>query len=152
MTIINVKGGKKYQQKYAKSMIAFCVSKLMPRKKDLEINLHLKDLKELALGYAWPEDISSYPKEFNIEIDSKQKLRDLLVTLAHEMVHVKQFSKGELYESTKVSKHRWQGKWLKKDLEYWDRPWEIEAHGREIGLFVRWCEDNKIGHLKWTQD
>ena len=92
MTIINVKGGKKYQQKYAKSMIAFCVSKLMPRKKDLEINLQLKDLKELALGYAWPEDISSYPKEFNIEIDSKQKLRDLLVTLAHEMVHLYQMT------------------------------------------------------------
>ena len=152
MTIINVKGGKKYQQKYTKSMIAFCVSKLMPRKKDLEINLHIKDLKGLALGYAWPGDICSYPKEFNIEIDSKQKLRDLLVTLAHEMVHVKQFSRGELYESTKVSKHRWQGKWLKKDLEYWDRPWEIEAHGREIGLFVRWCENHDIGHLKWTQE
>ena len=146
MTIINVKGGKKYQQKYTKSMIEFCVSKLMPRKKDLEINLHIKDLKGLALGYAWPEDICSYPKEFNIEIDSKQKLRDLLVTLAHEMVHVKQYARAELTEGT------WQGKLINPNQSYWDRGYEIEAHGREYGLFVRWAEANKLGERQWTHE
>jgi hypothetical protein len=34
---------------------------------------------------------------------------------------------------------------------YWDLPWEIEAHGRETGLFIRWAEKEHLGHLKWTQ-
>ena len=31
------------------------------------------------------------------------------------------------------------------------RDWEIEAHGREVGLFVRYCEDNKLAKYKWTK-
>ena len=65
----------------------------------------------------------------------------MLETVAHEMVHAKQFARGELYESTRTNKHRWQGKWLFKE------PWvigilpgEIEAHGRECGLFIQWAE------------
>jgi hypothetical protein len=37
-----------------------------------------------------------------------------------------------------------------KKVSYWDLPWEIEAHGREVGLFVRWCEANNYT-AKWTQ-
>ena len=29
-------------------------------------------------------------------------------------------------------------------MSYWDLPWEIEAHGREVGLFIRYCEENKL--------
>jgi hypothetical protein len=35
--------------------------------------------------------------------------------------------------------------------DYWDRPHEIEAHGRETGLFIRWCEQEGLGHMKWTR-
>jgi len=24
--------------------------------------------------------------------------------------------------------------------DYWDYPWEIEAYGKQLGLFVRFCE------------
>jgi hypothetical protein len=61
----------------------------------------------------------------------------MLTTLAHELVHVKQYVKKE----------------MPKDItegDYWDRPHEIEAHGRETGLFIRWCEQERLGHLKWT--
>ena len=30
-------------------------------------------------------------------------------------------------------------------------PWEIEAHGRETGLFIRWVEENDFATKKWTQ-
>lgn len=73
-----------------------------------------------------------------------------VVNLAHEMVHVKQFARGELYESTRMSKQRWMGEWLDKEPDYWDQPWEIEAHGRECGLFIRYCESHKLGTQKWT--
>ena len=151
---INITGGAKYQQEYAKSVIEFCVGKLMPRMSSLEINLHIKDLgKSDALGYAIPSDEadSARPREFDLELHKHQKLRDFLTTLAHEMVHVKQFARGELYESTRLGRHRWQGEWLKNEPDYWDQPWEIEAHGRETGLFVRWAEAQGLGHKSWTK-
>ena len=38
------------------------------------------------------------------------------------------------------------------ETEYWDRPWEIEAHGREKGLFVRWAEETNRASESWTQE
>ena len=37
------------------------------------------------------------------------------------------------------------------NYEYWDKPSEIEAHGREVGLFITWAEQNNVAHKKWTQ-
>lgn len=151
---INIVGGYKTQRKYAESMIIFCVEHLMPRMKNIEVNLHIKDFgKDDSLGYALPTDDANEqrPREFDIEVHKKQPLRRFLETVAHEMVHVKQFARGELYESSRMGKHRWQGEWLSKEPDYWDQPWEIEAHGRETGLFVRWAESNKLGKRKWTQ-
>jgi hypothetical protein len=63
------------------------------------------------------------------------------------MVHVKQYARRELHPS----KEAWLGKTINpKKVSYWDLPWEIEAHGREVGLFVRYCEENKLGKYKWT--
>ena len=77
-------------------------------------------------------------------------LEEMMQTLAHEMVHAKQYIKGELVSGVGRKPSRWFGKPVKGD-NYWDLPWEIEAHGREVGLFVRYCEDNDLGKYKWTQ-
>jgi hypothetical protein len=79
-------------------------------------------------------------------------MRKLLETVAHEMVHVKQYARGELYQGSRIAKHRWQGKWISNNVDYWDHPWEIEAHGREAGLFIRWAEENNLGHYTWAKD
>ena len=68
------------------------------------------------------------------------------------MVHVKQYAKNELHEYTMKKGHRYKGEFFSDKLDYWDEPWEIEAHGRETGLFVRWAEKNKLGKRKWTLD
>jgi hypothetical protein len=50
-------------------------------------------------------------------------------TLAHEMVHVKQFAKDELDPALT--------RWKKKDhsrTEYWDQPWEKEARRLQAKL------------------
>jgi hypothetical protein len=157
-TMVRVRGGTKSQKKHIKSMVKFCVKKLMPRQHNLDITVVLKDLtKANAYGFclADPEGDATRPdrpKEFELEIHSKMKLRKILETVAHEMVHVKQYARGELYQGTIVNKHRWQGKWIDKDPDYWDQPWEIEAHGREAGLFIRWAEAEGLGHYSWTHD
>ena len=151
---ISIKGGTKSQQKHVRSLTKYCVKKLMPRMHSLEFNIRLRDFgKDDAYGYCLATDDADLyrPREFNIDLNRKLRLRTLLETLAHEIVHVKQFARGELYQSSVTAKHRWQGKWVSNNLNYWDYPWEIEAHGREAGLFVRWCEAERIGHLKWTQ-
>ena len=79
----------------------------------------------------------------------------MMQTLAHEMVHVKQFARNELYETSAKQGSRWRGEWFsprqKCVKDYWDQPWEIEAHGRECGLFVRWAELHKYSKKKWAQ-
>lgn len=77
--------------------------------------------------------------EYEIDVKRTLRLRDMLCTLAHELVHVKQYELGELSQGSE------------SHINYWDRPSEIEAHGREVGLFIQWCEQQRLGHLKWTQ-
>ena len=155
--MIKVSGGTANQKKHIISMVNFCVTKLMPRMKNLEITVRLKDLsKSGAYGYCMADphceaERADRPRVFDIEVHSKMKLRKILETIAHEMVHVKQYARGELYQGQRVNKMRWQGRWV-GDMNYWDEPWEIEAHGREAGLFIRWAEAEGLGNKKWTHN
>ena len=137
---ITVKGATTNQENYISSLVDFCTKKLMPRMQNLDITINVTKLDH-AFGYCMAEDgeRADRPREFTIDVARGLKLRDLLTTIAHEMVHVKQYARGELYQSARTAKMRWQGKWV-GDMDYYDEPWEIEAHGREEGLFVRWCD------------
>jgi hypothetical protein len=68
----------------------------------------------------------------------------VLNTIAHELTHVKQWAKGEMFE---MQRQRKVYKFNKatvdtNNMDYWDLPWEIEAHGRSIGLIVQWVDDS----------
>lgn len=71
-------------------------------------------------------------KEISIAVDSALALPQLLMTLAHEMVHVKQYVRGqyrgELSRNGKA-KRIWLGK--QYAVAYLKRPWEREAFRRE---------------------
>jgi hypothetical protein len=76
------------------------------------------------------------PREFLIEIHPGIGARDILSTLAHEMVHVKQL----IYHETNDDLSSWKGKRFNSDLvDYWEHPWEIDAHGRESGLLTKFA-------------
>jgi len=153
--MIKIQGGTKSQKHRAYSMAEFCVSKLMPRLHYIDLTISIKNLGGEVCGYCMAFDDDSRPdrpRSFEIEVNKTLRLRKLLTTIAHEMVHVKQYARGELYQSCRMRKYRWQGKWQNKNINYWDQPWEIEAHGREAGLFIQWAEKEQIGHLKWTLD
>lgn len=53
-----------------------------------------------------------------------------LKNLAHEMVHVKQFARGEL----DFGLTRWKSNKYCDNIEYWDQPWEKEARRLQQGL------------------
>lgn len=99
-------------------------------------------------GECVDEDGTRNPRWFTINLRGAKGDDDIIQTLAHEMVHVKQHAKNELQSGVMVAARgglkmtsKWMGEiWKPKGKEdhYYDSPWEIEAYGREIGLYRRW--------------
>ena len=144
--LLHIKGSRKAVRKLVEHATWFYAEKLMGKRliSGLEITINLKKnlLEEENEGNAIWEDDGYRPKEFTIELDSTAKIRNLLITLAHEMVHVKQWAKNEMYEYMNVAGLvRFKGEKFHMEItDYWDYPWEIEAYGKQLGLFVRFCE------------
>lgn len=69
------------------------------------------------------------PKGLCMVIDSSLDFERLLITIAHEMVHVKQYAKGQVQHSARGKTRYWMGKTVRK--EYYDQPWELEAFSKE---------------------
>jgi len=113
----------------------------------LSITIVFRKFKSSYHGWCAWQDSNFRPREFEIEINNSKSRKAQLATLAHEMVHVKQWARGELFDYLLEEKTRWQGAVYKRDgLDYYDEPWEIEAHGRELGLverYKRYCRKNK---------
>ena len=130
---------------------------------NISLNIHMRHSEHEGESYVHDDANVNRPRDFVIVLDHHQMNRDeygrergdtewghkILETLGHEMVHVKQYARRELHPTTDA----WMGKtYNPKKISYWDLPWEIEAHGREIGLFIRYCETHKLSKYKWTQD
>jgi hypothetical protein len=96
----------------------------------------------------WLDD-NHRPKKFSIIINSSLGKKRQLMTLAHEMVHVKQQAKGELKNLLCKNIDRWHGKYIDRDIEYYERPWEIEAFGREIGMYYTYMQWKKDYNIKF---
>jgi len=130
--------------------VDFFLDKLMSKRLKNTLYIDLEIIKDLestqgVMGDATWEDDNARPKDFTVRVDWRGKnfFENTLVTLAHELVHVKQFARGEMTDLLSVKKVNWNGKrYSREDTDYWDLPWEIEAHGRERGLFVRLCEED----------
>lgn len=71
------------------------------------------------------------------ESDEDSGEEDPLAILAHEMVHVKQYSRGELVDHGKYCS--WHGKKYEEydanSEDYFFSPWEVEAFGMQVGLY-----------------
>lgn len=109
-----------------------------------------KDLKQIK---AW---VSQTKKEtFEIVINAQEmnkkakkiriRLKNIFMDLAHELVHVKQYLNGEMKDYSDGSV-RFMGKKYSSfemdDQLYFDFPGEIEAYGREVGLYEMFWASN----------
>ena len=112
--------------------------------KNITLDIKLtKDMKkkEKAYGYCHIiDDNLNKPREFMIEVDASMKhpFDQILIWIAHEMVHLKQFVRGELcdYETGRVQwKKRMYGR-----VHYEDQPWEREAYRLEEKLYSEFSE------------
>jgi hypothetical protein len=150
---VTVKGGDHHIQRTLRQAAVFYAGCLMDprmvRNLVLDIDIHCKYHSQ---GDCVDDEGTRNPRWFTINL-RKQALPEMLKTLAHEMVHVKQHALNEFRGSPaglipargqKKYAAMWRGQlWVPKGREdpYFDSPWEIEAYGREVGLYHRYvCE------------
>jgi hypothetical protein len=141
---IYTKGSTRKTQKIVKDLTRFCAEMLMSKRMADSLLIRVEFIKDLDNQYDGDceyVDEESRPKEFLIRVNDSLKLSKKLRTICHEMVHVKQYATGEMKYMWRPARHtKFQGTLYPDELEYWDSPWEIEAFGREPGLYTRWID------------
>lgn len=110
----------------------FVAKKLGVHKTDVTVNIvFTHDLLKLFKVHAEVHRVND--RRINILFDAKIDSAHGLGTIAHEMVHVKQFVKKELTHD-KNGNLKWKGKKMPAGLPYCFRPWEREAMRKECIL------------------
>jgi len=135
------------------AMTEFAMARLVESKRlrnNLSIDVHFRH--HSAEGEAMIDhDTNPYrPRHFRVIIDHHRlesdnygRKRDVtewahevLKTLAHELVHVKQYVMGDLSMRREGLCYRGVHYDVKTLTEYFELPYEIEAYGREKGLLI----------------
>ena len=108
---------------------------------DLKLTKELKK-KEQAYGYCHIVGDLDKPRDFMIEIDSsmRHQFSDMLIWLAHETVHLKQFVRGELFDYAVGGKVQWKTRTYQRGVLYDNMPWEREAYRLEEPLYNEFVE------------
>ena len=133
MVRVNVYGRIAKKEK-VKKYSELALSDLMPRlRRNVDIDIYVVtecDEKNYALCWG---DKNEVEIELARKSGSKKFTHDeMMLNLAHELVHAKQFIKGELHPTL----HKW--KKFKKDYAktpYFKQPWEKEAYLMEDKIF-----------------
>jgi hypothetical protein len=128
---VNVIGRHSGKCSFVKESVIFLAKQLKIKKNNfnLTVKLHKGVRKELgAQGVAYKMD----DREYVVVIDTSLSTEQVIRVLSHEMVHVKQFVRGQYRTELKRGKmlHYWQGKRYSYD-NYYGAPWEIDAASKE---------------------
>ena len=95
-------------------VIAFGSEKLFPHEDDVYINISATTKKGVCGDVLYEDD-----NEFSLRLSRSLSLSDLITTVLHELVHVKQFLECMVMDTESPYEERWQ---------------EIEAHAMEKQL------------------
>jgi hypothetical protein len=130
--MIHVTGGRSKQRSAIIKAANFAWDYLMPRIKNCDIWIDVTKISD-ADGYC----LEINNREFEIEIDRRLKGEDLLTTVFHEMVHVKQAVRKEYsINDNKIS--------YKTHEEYLNLPWEIEAYRVQEEMLEEWKKTHTV--------
>lgn len=148
MIILSYSGFERFENRFFKHFedyTNFCIDELLSKELKTKRIKYFIDVNygELADGsYAEVDVIDDEYKEFSIEISPKARGKNILSSVGHEMVHVKQYIRGEMKFTSNLNKTRWRGKVYdeRKLGSYWRHPWEIEAYGMEKCLLEMWLD------------
>ena len=119
-------------------MTKFFVSLLLKKKERKDLILHISFDKDDKLKHAYAYVQHLTKNEYLIWVHPKSPIEKQIESLAHELVHVKQFVKGEVNKKNLVLISNTLKGMQTESTNYWDNPMEIEAFGRTPGLVHRW--------------
>lgn len=111
-----------------KKAINYFADKLFSYQLKRNLNVRIITRRKPVEFYGLAEVISfntsGRARDFLIEINGSLSIEDKLRTLAHEMVHVKQYA----YDELNCEMTMWRGKKVDAEkIPYAQQPWEIEA-------------------------
>lgn len=133
---------------YVRKCALFYIEYLIPNRR-LRDNLSIKikfNKKINYWGLAYIDDYNknNKPRKFIIEVHPWIGAKEIFKTLAHEMVHVRQFAKGHTNESLS----KWKGVAINADnIDYYHHPWEMEAYSLETCLFMKFATKEQIWNV-----
>ena len=88
------------------------------------------------------------PREFEVRIESNNTPYGRMLALSHELIHVKQYAKNELYDYSGDRFVRFRNRRIDySKTPYRKQPWEKEAHARERPLLLSWADATNSRHL-----
>ena len=149
-------------RKYAKFVLDKFVKRSTQAKSLVKIEVvhendleHYADIDDLRNYRAWCyyDGIHNDKKVFRVVLNVKQirktakrplvRMKNILLDLGHELVHVKQYLNCEIFDYVSGGV-RYKGSYFDQSYQnseelYYDSPWEIEAYGRESGLYKMFC-------------
>ena len=139
---VRVTGGSKFQREVAHKLIYWTIKQLkLTRMSSLDVHIILKNLRGLD-GECSMEDEEK--RTFTIEANKTLGLRQLIMTLIHEMVHVKQFARNEMDDFRVNGRYRWKSGSVPRNVTYYDMPWEKEALRLQEKLTDEFLREDQI--------
>ena len=150
------KNEKKLIKEYCEFVLNKFVKKTILNKAVIKVEIvHEDDLEyydadDLRALDAWCQyaGVHKDKKVFRVVLNVKHitksknpllKFKKILINLGHELIHIKQYLNGEMFDYVSGGV-RYKGSYFDRDFQmsleaYFDAPWEIEAYGRELGLY-----------------
>jgi len=154
MDYITIRGVKSTKlRNFFRQFIIYSLDQVYASRPDLDIMIEMStDLYEKTRYYGLCEPIEwgQRPREFLIECDISRSFKQVLKTLAHEITHIKQLAKSELYDYQTSHLIRWKNRKVDQDAytRYRNIPWEKEAYRMEKILYDKFCSQYETKEFK----
>ena len=120
------------------------------KNEDLDHSADAMDLKDYGAWVIYEGILADGKKKFSMVINARRvnkkakkplyRLKRIMYDISHELVHIKQYLNNELFDYVD-GKARFKGEVYhlgqapENDEVYYNSPWEIEAYGREHGMY-----------------
>ncbi len=149
---LSVLGLRKKHRQQVRRAIEWMMPALVGPRMTKNIEVIVRFVPNLG-GYVgdceWIDDNIS-PRQFLIRISLRQPRKQQLLTLAHELTHVKQFVTNQLFDyasSTELS--RWHRRVINiAQYSYRELPWEKDAYATQgplLRAYTQWMKHHEKG-------
>lgn len=145
MNLVFIEGTSKYRD-LAEDVAHWCLDRLLPNYRSITVDIVFRNLSYRDyVGLCEWMDTNVRPREFEISVERGFGKENVIKTVIHEMVHVKQYVKSELAERYKYGHQQLWKKQDYSDAGYDDQPWEIEAYKLQDILYDEYINSNEAG-------